>query len=99
MLGPRMHPGGFVFIFHLKDGVGDEKFMFRAQGEESKAIAIYLPRSMRSNYSCPEVSLSVHSCIEVTHKDELVRLGDLGKDSVKGLVEGIFDGSASSVRA
>ena len=28
VLGPRMHPGGFVFVFHLKYGIGDGEIVF-----------------------------------------------------------------------
>ena len=78
MFGPWVHPRCYVFLFHLKDGVGYEELVLRAQSEESEAIAVYFACSLTSNYMPPEVGISAYSGIEVTHKDEFVRARDFG---------------------
>lgn len=75
MFGPWVHPRSYVLLFELKDCVGDEKLMVRAQTEESNAIVVYLPRAMSSDY---QHDICANLVIEVIHEDKLIGLWDSG---------------------
>ena len=85
-----MHPGCLVPGREAEDGVGNQEVMLGTGLEEQEAVAVALACSMRAQNTFPGGSVTSHSCVEVTKKDELVSSWHSGDDSIEVFIEPIF---------
>ena len=87
MSGPWVHPRVFVLVLKLENGVGDDKLMFCAQGEESEAIRVHAACAMVSYGSPPQFTISANTGIKVTQQDYLVSFADVLQNCIKCTVK------------
>ena len=52
-LCPRVHPGIFVFVFELEEGVCDAEGLFCAELKQQVSVFVAGPISMRADHSSP----------------------------------------------
>ena len=91
MLGAWVHPGRLVSCWKAEDGVCDQQAVLGTSLEKEKTVAVKFSNSMMSYYAFPGGTVCAHSCIEITHYDELVCTGNSGYDSIQVLIELVFD--------
>ena len=91
MLGAGVHPGCLVTVGDTEEGVSDEKTMGGTELKKELTVAVALDNALRSQHSLPRLVVSADLGVEVTQKDEPVRLGHGGHWVDKVLVEPLLD--------
>ena len=68
----RVHPCGLTFVRLLKHGVGYDKLVLCAGGEEQSTVRVFFTNSVGTKDASPGTVVSTHLCVKVSQKDELV---------------------------